>query len=779
MVGAGLAALPVAPAAAVSTGRPIAVAVAANGTSYVGFATGGRLLKLTRDGVVSGSVQLDRPDPVTALDIDPDGYLWVDYGASVSELDPDGTLLSHFAHDPGGSCPADRAHDPSRYGGIEVTADAVYIAGRCHATVGIYGRGGDLKATIDLPGGGYPRGIAMAPAVKGLPARLYVSVPDAGKVFAYDAGTLRSDPRPAKTLVIQQHYGYNTPEPGAVVADEKGQLGVVDIANNAVYFYNGPEDYWFYRTLGHPPDPASDRGYLDQPAALGQVGDTFKSGFWVADSGNGRVQHWDPIGTTDWMTDAMAPGDPGAPVNTTAPEITGAPFAGRTLTCSTGAWDGSTASYDVAWLRDGLPVGTGGLTYAVTQADVGSELTCVVTAIGADGATSAPASSEGFAIPGPNSPPAIIEKPVVQGKARSGSVLRCTTGTWTDDHPTSYLWGWVRDGQLLVGTNAQEYYVTDNDVSHELSCRVAAVNENGTGKAAPSEPVIVEEGGGAGVGAPQNVHRPSIVGQAAVGAVLYCDPGTWDNAPVFTYVWRRDGDSLGGSEKDRYEVIADDKGHELTCRVTGTNPSGTDQAASDPVTPRGSVDPGGGGGGGGGTGKTCRGSASVSINGGAAYARKPYVTLKVRAPAGAEAVTISNDASFRRADTRPVSTSCLYRWTLPKTSSRTPKVVRVRFVGATASAGTATDRIVLDSSAPRVKKVGAHWNRSRWAWVLQIHATDRGTGLAKVQVGKSKGNAQTLKWGRPVANADSSQLRWLRVFDRAGNASGWYHLRGF
>jgi hypothetical protein len=779
MVGAGLAALPLSTATAVSTGRPIAVAVAADGTSYVGFATAGRLLRLTPAGNPDGSVLLDRADPVTALEVDPGGDLWVDYGASISELDPDGTLLTHFAHDPGGTCPADSAHDPARYGGLEVTEDAVYIAGRCHATVGIYGNNGDLKATIDLPGTAYPRGVAMAPAAKGLPARLYVSVPDAGKVYAYNAGTLRSDPEPAKTLVIQQHYGYNTPEPGAVVADEKGQLGVVDIANNAVYFYNGPEDYWFYRTLGHPPDPASDRGFLDRPAALGQVGDSFKSGFWVADSGNGRVQHWDAIGTTEWMTDATPPGDPGAPVNTSAPEITGAPFSGSTLTCSPGDWDGSPASYAVSWQRDGLPVGTGEPTYTVTPADVGSELTCVVTATGEDGASSAPVSSEGFPIPGADSPPSIVEKPVIQGQPRSGSVLRCNPGTWTDDHPTSYLWGWLRDGQLIAGTNAPEYFVVDNDISHEVTCRVAAVNANGTGKPALSEPVLIAEGGGGGgVGQPENLSRPSIVGQAAVGAVLYCDPGTWDNAPVFTYVWRRDGESVGGSEKDRYEVIADDKGRDLTCVVTGTNPSGSDQASSPPVTPHGSVDPGGGGTGGGGTGQTCRGTASVAINGGAAFARKPYVELKVRAPAGADAVTISNDAGFRRADTRPLTKSCLYRWTLDPKSSRTPKVVRVRFVGAT-SAGAVTDKIVLDSSAPRLKKVVAHWNRPRWAWVLKISATDAGTGLAKVQVGKSKGSAKTLKWGRPVANADSSQLRWVRVFDRAGNTSGWYHLSHF
>ncbi len=783
LVVVGLVALPSGPASAVSTGRPIVVAVGIDGTSYAGFATGGRLLRLDPSGVVDGSIPLDRAEPVTGLDVAPDGNIWVYYGASVSEVSPDGSLLTHFATQ-SGDCPADRAHDPTRYGGIEATDDAVYVAGRCAATVGIYRRGGDLLATIDLPGSSYPRDVTLAPAAKGLPSRLYVSVPDAGKVYGYNAGSLRSDPQPARTLVIKQFYGFRNPVPGALAADEKGQLAVVDIANNAVHFYNGPEDYWYYRTLGHPPDPASDRGFLDRPTALDHADGSFKKGFWVADSGNGRIQHWDHIGTTDWMTDALPPGDPGAPVNVGLPQISGQPFAGRILDCDTGTWEGTPAAYDVDWLRDGLPVpGADDVSYPVTAKDVSTELTCVVTARSANGASSSPASSEEFPIPGPNSAPYIVERPEIRGQARSGSVLRCSTGKWTDDNPTSYLRGWLRDGQLLPGTNAAEYLVTDNDIYHEVTCRVAAVNRNGTGKAAISDPVLIEEGGGGGSGVdrPENTQRPRIVGQAAVGAVLYCDPGKWKNAPTFSYVWRRDGTAIGGSEKDRYEVLGADKGLELTCLVTGTNPAGSDQASSSAVVPRGSVGGGGGGAGGGGGGSggdTCRGAPSVRINGGAAYARKASVVLTVRAPAGAESVEISNDAGFRTVVTRSLSSSCRYSWKLAGQSSRNAKVVRVRFPGVD-GIGTRTDKIVLDAAQPRLKGVGARWSNAKRVWVLKVRASDRGAGIAKVQVGKSKGHARSVRWGRPVASADSSKLRWVRVIDRAGNASRWVQVARF
>ena len=587
LVVAGLVGLPSIPAAAVSTARPVAVAVADDGTSYAGYASGGRLLRLDRSGNPAGSVPLDRDGPVTALDVSSDGHIWVYYGATVTELTPSGDVVTAFSTLPGGNCPVNRAHDPARYGGIDVYGSTVYVAGRCSGTVRMYSRDGDLQGTLDLPGATYPGDVVSAPGVKGLPARTYVSLPDVGKVYAYNTAGLRNRPKPAKTLTIKKFFGYRTPAPAALAADEKGQLAVVDVENNAVHFYNGPENYWYYRTLGHPPDPASDRGFLDRPTAFDNADGSFKKGFWIADSENGRIQHWDHIGTTDWMTDAMPPGAPGAPDNLELPRITGTAAQGSTLGCDLGSWTGAPASYDVAWLRDGLPIGGArDLDYTVVAADVKSELTCTVTAIGADGARSAPAASEGFAIPGANSPPYLGTAPVVRGEATPGSVLRCSTGSWTGPEPSYYLRGWLRDGQLLPGTNAFEYRVTDNDVYHDLTCRVAAVNRYGTSKAALSEPVLAETGRGNSVRQPESVQRPKIIGRAAVGSVLYCEPGKWDGAPTFTYVWRRDGNPIGGSEKDRYEVLWEDKGRQLTCVVTGSNTAGSDRGTSAPVRPR-------------------------------------------------------------------------------------------------------------------------------------------------------------------------------------------------
>lgn len=395
-----LVAVPTAPASAVSTGRPTAVAVAADGTTYVGFADADGLLVLAPDGSPDGSFALDGVGPVAGLAVDPAGSVWVDDGVEVVRLGRDGTPAARFPHRPAAACSADAA----RYGGIAVTSSRVYVAERCRATVGVYTRAGALLATVDLPG--TPRGIAVAPAFKygrakygraksgrakhghgkKVPARLYVSVPDAGKVYGYNASGLGSSSKPVVSLTRSR--------PGGLAADDRGHLAVLDSSSNGLYLYDARHRYRLYRTLGHPPDAAATRGYLKRPAAVAQGGARVGRHFWVADTGNGRVQRWNPAGTTQWMADTRPPSAPGTPTSTDVPAVGGSPVPGGELTCANGAWTGAPTSYARVWLRDGdVIAGAVGPTYVVVAEDVGTEVSCVVTATNAVG-TSAPAASQ-------------------------------------------------------------------------------------------------------------------------------------------------------------------------------------------------------------------------------------------------------------------------------------------------------------------------------------------------------------------------------------------------
>lgn len=75
------------------------------------------------------------------------------------------------------------------------------------------------------------------------------------------------------------------------------------------------------------------------------------------------------------------------PYNTVAPAITGTIQDGQTATCSSGTWLGS-PTYTYQWYLDGDAI-VGEITneYVIVTGDVGSVLTCIVTATNRFGAT--------------------------------------------------------------------------------------------------------------------------------------------------------------------------------------------------------------------------------------------------------------------------------------------------------------------------------------------------------------------------------------------------------
>lgn len=71
------------------------------------------------------------------------------------------------------------------------------------------------------------------------------------------------------------------------------------------------------------------------------------------------------------------------PVNSVAPAITGTTTSGQTLTCSTGTWSKS-PSFTYQWNRGGVAIaGANASTLVLAAPDVGSTMTCTVTATNA------------------------------------------------------------------------------------------------------------------------------------------------------------------------------------------------------------------------------------------------------------------------------------------------------------------------------------------------------------------------------------------------------------
>ena len=90
--------------------------------------------------------------------------------------------------------------------------------------------------------------------------------------------------------------------------------------------------------------------------------------------------------------------DPGTPLNTSPPTITGTPEVGKKLTATPGEWDTEGLTFAYQWQADGTNIaGATKATYTVKKADQGKVLTVVVTATKGD-LPPGSATSEGVTI---------------------------------------------------------------------------------------------------------------------------------------------------------------------------------------------------------------------------------------------------------------------------------------------------------------------------------------------------------------------------------------------
>lgn len=499
-------------AATVGSARPIAIAVDSSGTSYVGYASGGALSRISTTGRLRPAVSIEQDGPVIGLAVDTVDRVWVADNDSITRMSGTGAVLRRLARPAPDTCDDNAVNSSRRYGGLAIGGGAVYVASRCSPVLEVYDkRTGNLRSSVALPGTSRARGLAWIGKRGRTSPRLFVAIPNTSVVLTYNAATLRDGSSPAKRTSIKRPGRGKEPVPAGLAVDRAGRLTVTDAGNHAVYLYSTDGRYQRYRVLGHPSTASDDTGHLDLPTAVAQYaqdGSSTSGNLFIADTRNGRVQRWDSGGGyTFWMkalrrpsgggTDPVDPTEPdppaqtGAPVNTVAPRIS--PDAARTtLLCDPGTWSGGAASYSYRWLRDGVVrPGMTDSSYALTVADEGTEITCRVTATNAKG--SATVTSDPWYVGSPTLP-ANTSRPTITGTPQRDNTLLCSTGSWSGTPAPRFSYVWLRDSVQIA--NTPSYRVRSADLGTSLSCAVIATNQAGSSSA--TSEAVVPEGIGTG-----------------------------------------------------------------------------------------------------------------------------------------------------------------------------------------------------------------------------------------------------------------------------------------
>ena len=165
------------------------------------------------------------------------------------------------------------------------------------------------------------------------------------------------------------------------------------------------------------------------------------------------------------------------------PVIAGTTTDGQTLSVTNnGTWTGIPApTFSYQWKRGATNVGTNSSSYVLVTADVGSNMTCVVTGINSAGSANATSNALGPVTAG-NIAPSNSVAPVISGSTARGNVLTTTDGTWAGAPTPTFTYQWKR-GATNVGTNANTYTTVIADEGFNITCVVTGTNSSGNASA--------------------------------------------------------------------------------------------------------------------------------------------------------------------------------------------------------------------------------------------------------------------------------------------------------
>ena len=287
-----------------------------------------------------------------------------------------------------------------------------------------------------------------------------------------------------------------------------------------------------------------------------------------------------------------------APVNETAPAISGTAHVGRKLTTDLGTWLGDPASYTIRWVRcydDGeqacseIPGATAS-TYTIQPADNNREILLRVIAANAFGSSEPIDSARTAGVTyGPPTPPGNLSPPTFAGIPDEHELLTAAPGAWSGN-PSSYRYQWFSCDIDIVtcaditGATQQTYVVTASQIGRLIGVEVIATNGLGDSDPAPSDidgPVLMSY--------PRNVSSPSVSGRPQDGETLTADHGSWTSSPTsYSHQWYACNaavticERVPGATATRYHLSQRDVGQRYGVGVIAANARGaSDEEFSD------------------------------------------------------------------------------------------------------------------------------------------------------------------------------------------------------
>jgi len=186
----------------------------------------------------------------------------------------------------------------------------------------------------------------------------------------------------------------------------------------------------------------------------------------------------------------------------------------------------------------------------------------------------APTQSDSEPGNNPSQPLTGIAAPVISGSAQVGQVLQCSEGGWIGSAPRSFSYQWLRNGAAIEGAIGPSYEVVPDDDGISIACTVTA--DDGF-----SQIMVTSTAVSITFPPLSNLALPVISGSFTTGETLFVSDGLWSGPVTLGQQWTRGGVDIGGATSASYEILPNDAGETIGCRVTAQNSGGvmTVQAA--------------------------------------------------------------------------------------------------------------------------------------------------------------------------------------------------------